>query len=107
MIDRLSEPFSQLIVEGQTEDGSRFRPSDWMERLIDTVTAYGADRRASTHCFAGQDRRRRQIAFLQTQFIEGHKCLVVDARLQDANPQAYRYLLDFIRDNRLCYRIVN
>jgi hypothetical protein len=107
MNNRFLENFSKLIVEGLTEDGKRFRPSDWIERLIDTVTVYGADRRESSSPFAGLDRRRRQIAFLQAQVIDSNKCLVVDGRLRDANPQAYYYLLEFIRDNRLCYRIVS
>jgi len=106
MNDRLLENFSLLIVEGLTEDGNRFRPSDWIERLIDAVAVYGADRRESAGPFAGPDRRRRQIAFLQAQVIDSNKCLVVDRRLRDANPQAYHYLLEFIRDNRLCCRRV-
>lgn len=106
MSDRLPDIFSQLIVEGLTDDGIRFRPSDWIERLIDAVAVYGADRRGPARPFTGPERRQRQMAFLQAQIFDGNKCLVVDGRLRDANPQAYHYLLQFIRENRLCYRIV-
>jgi len=106
MNDRFPEIFSQLIVEGLTDDGIRFRPSDWIERLIDSVAVYGADRRGPARPFTGPDRRQRQVAFLQARVIDGNKCLVVDGRLRDANPQAYHYLLQFIRDNCLCCRIV-
>jgi len=33
--------------------------------------------------------------------IDGRKCLVVDTRLRDANPAAYRFLQEFIKNNRL------
>lgn len=33
--------------------------------------------------------------------IDGHKCLVVDMRLRDANPAAYRFLQEFIQNNCL------
>jgi len=29
--------------------------------------------------------------------IDGRKCLVVDTRLRDANPAAYRFLQEFIQ----------
>jgi hypothetical protein len=41
------------------------------------------------------------VEFLQAQMINGHKCLVVDMRLRDANPTAYRFLQEFIQNNRL------
>jgi hypothetical protein len=100
----MREGFSVLIVEGLTEDGQRFRPSDWVERLIDTVSVYGQDRRRAQTRLNGHERRQQQLAFLHAQVIEGRKCLVVDGRLSAANPQAYAYLVDFIRSNRLrCY----
>lgn len=37
--------------------------------------------------------------------IDGSKCLVVDTRLREANPSAFRFLLEFIENNRL--RILN
>lgn len=97
----MREGFTLLIVEGLTEDGQRFRPSDWVERLIDTVSVYGTDRRRSQTRLNGHERRQQQIAFLHAQVIDGKKCLVVDGRLCAANPQAYAYLVEFIRSNRL------
>lgn len=90
-----------LVIEGLTVDGKVFRPSDWIERLIGTLSTYGNDRRSSPRPFSGADRRRQQLSFLQVQVIEGRKCLVVDAALRDANPAAFQFLLEFIRSNRL------
>lgn len=91
----------KLIVEGITQDGQVFRPSDWIERLIGTLSMYGEDRRANLHSYAGADRRRRQESFLQAQIIEGYKCLLIDVRLREVNPLAYRFLLEFIENNQL------
>lgn len=97
----MTHDFPKLVVEGITQDGQVFRPSDWIERLIGTLSTYGEDRRANPRPHVGVDRRRRQESFLQAQMIDGHKCLVVDTRLREANPSAYRFLQEFIENNRL------
>ena len=97
----MSSDLPMFVIEGITVDGKVFRPSDWIERLIDTVSSYGSDRRTRAGSYSGPDRRRQQLGFLHAQMIEGRKCLVVDARLQDANPAAFRFLQDFIQSNRL------
>lgn len=97
----MSNNLAKLIIEGVTLDGQLFRPSDWIERLIGTLSTYGEDRRATILPHIGAERRRRQESFLQAQMIDGHKCLVVDTRLREANPAAYRFLQDFIENNRL------
>ena len=97
----MSSDLLMFVVEGITVDGKAFRPSDWIERLIDTLSSYGADRRTRPGSYSGPDRRRRQVGFMRAQMIEGRKCLVVDARLQEANPAAFRFLQDFIQSNRL------
>jgi hypothetical protein len=53
---------THLIIEGVTEDGRVFRPSDWIERLIDTAGAFGADRRLARNIYSGPERRRQQTA---------------------------------------------
>lgn len=97
----MSSKPSKIIVEGITLDGNIFRPSDWIERLLDTVYSYGEDRRTHSGPYAGPERRRRQVGFLQAQMIDGRKCLVVDKRLREANPAAYHFLQEFIQNNCL------
>lgn len=101
----MTSDLQKIIVEGITQDGEIFRPSDWIERLIGTLSTYGEDRRVNSRPYFGLDRRLRQESFLQAQMIDGHKCLIVDARLREANPSAFRFLQDFIENNRL--RIVS
>lgn len=82
----------RLIIEGVTEDGRTFRPSDWIERISGSLSTFGSDRRI------------RYSHYLQPQTIEGKKCLVVDMELQQKNPSAYAFLMDFARGNKLRIR---
>jgi len=97
----MSSDLPMFVVEGITVDGKDFRPSDWIERLIDTVSSYGCDRRSRSGSYTGPDRRRQQVGFICSYLIEGRRCLLVDGRLQEANPAAFRFLQEFIQSNRL------
>lgn len=98
----MSGDLLKLVIEGITTEGTAFRPSDWTERLIDSLAHYGEDRRAGQrHPYRGPERRRGNQTFLQVQICDGHKCLVVDLRLRDANAQAFEFVLEFARSNRL------
>lgn len=79
----------RLVVESVVEDGRRFRPSDWIERISTTLASFGPDHRLH---YADSVRPR---------IVNGEKCLVVDQSLQDTNPAAYEYILEFVRSNRL------
>lgn len=93
--------FAQLIIEGITEDGRVFRPSDWIERLIDTAAAFGPERRVNRKPYSGPERRRQQVSFLRAQMLAGRKCLAVDTLLRHANPAAFDFVLQFARSNHL------
>ncbi len=79
----------KLIILGVREDGSRFRPSDWSERLSATLASFGPDHRL------------RYAPGVRPRIIRGQKCLEVDACLQEQNPAAYEYIMAFARANRL------
>ncbi|WP_455205974.1 DUF3579 domain-containing protein, partial [Kaarinaea lacus] len=36
---------SVLIIEGVRENGSKFRPSDWPERISSSMAGFGSDNR--------------------------------------------------------------
>jgi hypothetical protein len=95
------ETITVLVIEGITADGRRFRPSDWVERLLDTLSNYGSDRRRQARPHPGPERRVRQVQFLQAQICDGQECLVVDLRLRQANPPAFDFLMEFVRSNGL------
>jgi hypothetical protein len=78
-----------IIIEGVREDGSRFRPSDWSERLSASLASFG------------RDHRLRYAADVHPCIIEGKKCLVVGGDLRRKDPDAYRFILEFARANDL------
>ena len=71
------------------EDGRRFRPSDWVERLSTALASFGPDHRL------------RYADGVQPCFINGQKCLRVAGTLAENDPGAYRYVCDFARSNHL------
>lgn len=91
----------KIIVESVTLEGRKFRPSDWIDRLCDSLTTYGEGRRVARASYRGHERRARHIPFLWAQMIDGAKCLVVNLKLREANPPAYNFIMDFVKDNQL------
>jgi hypothetical protein len=85
-------PNCKIIIEGVTEDGRAFRPSDWIERISGSLSTFGSDRRI------------RYSHYLQPQMLEGKKCLVVNSELQQRDPGAFKFLMDFAKGNRLRIR---
>lgn len=80
---------SELIIQGLTKSGKTFRPSDWAERLCGVFSTYGADHRMSFS------------PYVKPVTINGVKCVKVGKALQQAEPSAYNFLLDFARENDL------
>ncbi len=85
----MSKKYNTLIIEGVREDGSKFRPSDWAERLSTTLAQFGADHRLL------------YAKGVQPVMRNGVKCLVIDTDLETNNPSAYRYIIEFSNANNL------
>lgn len=79
----------RYIVEGVTEEGVRFRPSDWMDRIA-SMKAEFADRHRLVYS-----------ELLHPELYNGVRCLVLDTRLKEEDEGMYDYVLDFIKSNRL------
>ena len=82
----------ELIIMGVTLDGRPFRPSDWAERLCGVMAAFGGDH------------RMQYSPFVHPITVDGVRGVVVDARLEQIEPMAYRFLLNFAKDNELQVR---
>lgn len=79
----------KLVIESVNEDGKKFRPSDWIERISTSLATFGADHRLHYSKTA------------QPKVINGEKCLVVDTALHEKDPAAFEYILNFAKSNRL------
>lgn len=82
----------EIVILGMTTSGRTFRPSDWAERLCGMMSIFGEDRHLS------------YSPFLKPIVADGLSCVVIDGRLEKLDPLAFRFLMDFARDNELSLR---
>ncbi|MHB1085001.1 MAG: DUF3579 domain-containing protein [Thiobacillus sp.] len=78
-----------FIIRGITIRGSRFRPSDWADRL------------AGAFSKIDPNNRTRYSPYVQPTTIDGTCCIVVDKHLKASDPIAYRFLQSFASSNEL------
>lgn len=78
-----------FIIVGATQEGRRFRPSDWAERLCGVMSVFGAERRMA------------YSPYVQPGGHDGEKCVYVNALIRDIEPMAYTFLVNFAKDNDL------
>lgn len=84
----MSKSGKKIIIEGVTESGEHFRPSDWAERMSGSLSTF----------------RKHRILYsplLQPAVKDGHKCVMLDPALKKSNPELYESILNFARDNKL------
>ena len=85
----MDQQTTQFIISGVTEDGARFRPSDWAERLCASVASFGADGRI------------RRSPFVKIDLEGTEKRLIIDARLAETNTQGFAFIRNFANANRM------
>lgn len=79
----------RYIIEGYTEEGKKFRPSDWIDRISSMMASYGASHRL---VFS---------ELLHPELYHGQKCLIIDTHLEEVNPEMFEYVMDFVKSNNL------
>jgi hypothetical protein len=80
----------RIIIEGITESGEKFRPSDWAERMCG--------------CLASFNNRRIAYSPQLRPSVDNEnnaKCLVVDPKLKETNPDVFECIMKFADENRL------
>jgi len=82
----------EIVILGMTTSGRKFRPSDWAERLCGMMSVFGEDRHLS------------YSPYLKPILADDLTCVVVDGSLAQIDPAAFRFLMDFARDNELKIR---
>lgn len=81
---------NDLVISSVLENGSKFRPSDWIERLSSTLASFQVDHRL------------RYSQGVQPCMIDGVPCLVVARWLEATDRLAYDFVMDFAKSNQLC-----
>ena len=84
----MSKKDKKIIIEGITDSGETFRPSDWAERISGKLSTF-------------RKRRIHYSPLLQPSTKDGHKCVVLDPNLKTSNPELYQSILDFAKNNQL------
>jgi len=79
----------KIIIEGVTEQGKPFRPSDWAERMSGAMASF-------------KNSRIKYSPLLQPSVnTGGYKCVLLDPKLKETSPQVYQAILDFAKENNL------
>ena len=79
----------KIVIKGITNDGKKFRPSDWAQRLTTAVATYGPKRHIKFH----------QKVKMAT--IDGINCVVIDTDLEGEDPMLFEFLTNFAKSNNL------
>lgn len=82
----------EIVIQGVTETGETFRPSDWAERLSGMLSVFSAEGYLA------------YSPFLKPIMAGGVRCVAVDRVLENRDPTAFAFLLQFARDNQLKLR---
>lgn len=83
----------KLIIYGVTYGDQRFRPSDWAERLAGVMSQFRPEGSAGGPL--------TYSPYVVPRFIDGVRCVVVDSKLRDLEPLAWKFVCNFARDNNL------
>lgn len=78
-----------LVISSTMENGKKFRPSDWIERLSSTLASFQVDHRL------------RYSQGVQPCVINDEHCLVVARWLETTDRQAYEFVMNFAHTNHL------
>jgi hypothetical protein len=84
-----TEDDESWVIESIKNDGQKFRPSDWIERISASLGSFKSDHRLH---YSNE---------VQPCIIEGRKCLLVSKGLAKKNPEAYTYIMHFAEVNNL------
>lgn len=82
-------PAASFIIVGVTNDGKKFRPSDWAERLCGVMSAFG------------REKRMKYSPFVSPCTLNGEKSVFIDGQLNSLEPMAYKFMFNFAQDNNL------
>ncbi len=83
-----------FTILGVTQAGQTFRPSDWAERLCGIMAQFQPPGVQASH-FAYSP------YVMPNQTGDGSKSVDVDGAISLVEPLAYKFLLNFVRDNQL------
>ena len=90
----VSPAAQEVFIQGISDDGKTFRPSDWAERLAGVMSQFrpGGAQMGSHLSYS---------PWCVPNIVDGVKCVIVHTDLRDAEPMAWEFVMNFARDNKL------
>lgn len=79
----------EIVIQGMTNNGKRFRPSDWAERLCGVLSSFDQGHRLSYH------------QWVRPILVDNIRCVAVDRKLEQISATAFNFMMDFAHDNDL------
>lgn len=91
-----TSPAREFLIQGITQDGRKFRPSDWAERLASAMSCFRPEGgSAGIGAFIGYS------PYCVPTVVDGVKCVIVNESLRGIEPMAWDFVMSFARDNAL------
>lgn len=78
----------EIIIEGQTIQGKKFRPSDWVDRLCGILADF-------------QGKKFSYSPYLRPMMFKNMQCVAVKRQLASLSPDVFNYIMQFANDNHL------
>ena len=78
----------EIIIEGQTSSGKKFRPSDWVDRLCGVLADF-------------EGRKFAYSPYLRPMMFKDMQCVAIKHELEVQIPDVFNFLMQFARDNQL------
>ncbi len=78
----------EIIIEGQTSTGKKFRPSDWVDRLCGVLANF-------------EQQKVSYSPYLRPMMFKNMQCVAIKRQLEDVLPDVFAYLMQFANDNNL------
>jgi len=86
----------QFYIQGVTQEGRTFRPSDWSERLAGAMSSF-----RPKGAVGGIGAYIGYSPYCVPQVVDGVKCVLVSEALKGIEPMAWDFVMNFARDNHL------
>jgi hypothetical protein len=80
---------SGFLILGVTDNGHKFRPSDWIERIATVFASFDVQQRLRYNPMVTPVRHNEQ------------QCLFLDKNLEGIEPAGYKFVMDFAYSNHL------
>ena len=85
---------TQYLIQGITQSGTVFRPSDWAERLCSTLAFCGTKNPPGSNT-------PKYSPYVVPALVDNIRCVVIDPEVQNIEPLAWEFALNFAQDNNL------